>query len=938
MFNRTHLASAVFVAMSSHIVMAQENQVEETQNQDVEVIEVSGIRASLNKSLNIKRQEKQVVDAIVAQDIGKFPDNNVAEALQRVTGVQVTDRGAGEVNTVSIRGLTDVTTTLNGRNIFTTSGRSLALADVPAALLESVNVYKTRSASQIGSGIAGQIDISTQRPFNFEGSKVVVAGRAINQEQADTTDPQFSLLASNRWDVGGGEFGALLNLSFARTTYRDQSITAGAVLPFADGDPALGFLNSDGGVTNYSPYQRIFGTDCATSCWQAGLEQGLPNAEGSTLSFNGATDNYLLSRDAVFGSDLNGKRERPAVNLSLQWAPNDSSIYTFEAFYNGYRDERFNSLFFTFVDSWSRSDELEAPVLFEGTNVIKERQVYDPYQFISGDFTKSETDTYMFALNGQWFINDSLSLESEVYYQKSEYETNFLAMRTERIAPGLDVDFNSGDGIPALELWDNADTAVDESDMSNAALWNTNQMYDNGGGSEGDAITWTLDGEYSLFDGVFERIGFGVFVDKRSASESTRATDGSVIVPLSSYDEEMTYTTSGFFDGQANFPSTWAVANGYYLYANRDEFRNIYGLNPDNLVLEKTFDIDETTLAAYIEGDFLTELWGKELDGQIGLRYEHAKADMTFYDIASVDYASSTADSSSSTFLPSIVLRYHLTDDVLARFAYTETIRRPGFTDLNSFITWQEDVTGNEYGQANGGNPQLEPVESQNFDLTLEYYFGEGSSVYATWFKRDIEGLVYSSLTRVEYEGDEENEAGQYILSQPGNTSNGTLDGWEFGAIYFPEELPDYLDGIGLQASATLLNSEQDIPQFDSETGELTGYIQQGIFGVSDLSYSTVLIYEKEDFSARLSYVWRDDFLASYEAAVFANPRGIYRQPEKSLDFQLSYDATENLTVTLDATNLTEEIYQSYYEDPEVYNFGSALYSRTFALGFRYSM
>ncbi|MEC8228772.1 MAG: TonB-dependent receptor plug domain-containing protein, partial [Pseudomonadota bacterium] len=209
MFKRTHLATAVVLALSSTMLQAQEaDTTQEDASQEVEVIEVSGIRASLNKAINIKRQNMQIVDAIVAEDIGKFPDNNVVEALQRVTGVQVTDRASGEVNTVSIRGLTDVTTTVNGRNIFTSTGRSIALADIPAALLQSANVYKTRSASQLGSGLAGQIDVKTQRPFDFEGSKVVLAARAIEQEQADYYDPNVSLLMSDRWETDFGEFGA----------------------------------------------------------------------------------------------------------------------------------------------------------------------------------------------------------------------------------------------------------------------------------------------------------------------------------------------------------------------------------------------------------------------------------------------------------------------------------------------------------------------------------------------------------------------------------------------------------------------------------------------------------------------------------------------------------------------------------------------------------
>ena len=931
MFKRSHLASAVILAMASQLAYAQQedNNQENQAEKPVEVIEVSGIRGSLNKALNLKRQNLQIVDAIVAEDIGKFPDNNVVEALQRVTGIQVTDRGQGEVSTVSIRGLTDVTTTVNGRNIFTASGRAVALADVPAALLETVEVFKTRAASQIGSGIAGQINIETQRPFNFEGEKVVVAARGIHQEQADKTDPSVSALLSNRWDTGHGEFGALVNVSYTRTSYRDQSITPGAMVPFMTNNPAEGF----------GQLERIFLDDARVSespIWQAGLEQGLPYQAGSTLDINGVPTEYYLSRDAIFASDLTGERERPAANISFQWAPNDRSEYLFEAFYNGYRNESFNSLLFNFTDAWGNVDDTNPPLLFEGTNIIKERYVDSPYAFNSGDLNVGQTDSYVFALGGNWIINDDLTLESEVIYQKSKFESEFFAMRTDRTAPGLYVDFNDNDGIPALEMMDNPDTEIDESDLTDPRIWNTAELYDNGNENEGDSLTFKIDGEYFVDKFGFERINFGARWDKREVSEADRLLTTTYRAPLSDFDPGLTHINSNFFDGEADFPDSWAVANGYYIYNNRSEIRNIYGYDnaSDDLVIRKNFEIEETTSALYLQGDYAFQLGGKLVDGQVGLRWEDADRDMDFIPD---DGETSSASGGSSTILPTFMVRFHLMDDLLARFAYTETIRRPNFVQLNSNIVYNEDVTNVGYGTATGGNPNLEPVESQNLDISLEYYFGEGNSIYATWFRRDIEGFVFDSLNVVRRDSPETGEEETYILSQPDNSSNGVLTGWELGAVYFPEGLPELLDGFGLQASATLLDSEQDLPNFGPE-GEIESYSQRDMFGVSDTSYSVVAIYEKENFDMRLSYVWRDDFLNNYEAALFANPRGVYRRPEQSVDFQMSYDVNEHLTVTLDGTNLTEETYQSYYQYPYTHNFGNALYSRTFALGVRYTM
>ncbi|WP_193165268.1 TonB-dependent receptor [Microbulbifer hainanensis] len=900
----------------------------------IEEVEVTGIRASLEKAIDIKQQKMQIVDSIVAEDIGKFPDNNVVEALQRVSGVQVTDRGTGEVNTVSIRGLTDVTTTVNGRQIFTASGRSVALADVPASLLKSVDVYKTRSANQLESGIAGQIDIHTQRPFDFDGSKVVLAARGINQEQADSTDPNLSGLFSNRWQTSAGDFGALVNFSYAETNYRDQSITPGAVVPFVTGDAPDGWV----------PYERIFPTDGRVSedpVWQPGLESGLPYGAGSTLQMNGQDVNYVLGRDAIFASDFTGKRERPAANISLQFAPNDSSEYLFEAFYNGYRNESFNSLMFSFVDWWGdasglpRGGDVE---LYPGTNVVKARDVDHPYGFNSGDLTESQTDSYVYALGGKWDISDSFRLESEIVYQNSKYETNFIAMRTDRVAYGLGVDFNSGDGMPDLEFYDDPATPnVDESDLTDASQWNVAQLYDNGGSSEGDALTYTLDGELDVNFGWVNKLDFGLSYDARGASEATRGQDAYLGRPLSELPDGLQYTSRGFFDGRTDIPTEWVVANGYYLSDHIGEFRSMYGLQAQPL--EKTFEIDEATTSLYLQGDFDTEIAGKTLDGEFGLRYVSADTDMTFYDIdvdAGQPGHKSSATASNSKLLPSFVTRYHLTDDLMARFAYTETLRRPNFSQLNSFIYYYEDVTNIGYGTASGGNPDLKPVESQNLDLSLEWYFSDTSAIYGTLFRRNIDGFVYDSVRRVTYQGPDDTAPYPYILSQPDNSSDGVLKGFELGAVYFPDNLPAWLDGFGVQASYTALDSSQKIPLYD-ELGNKTGMKETPMFGVSDSSYSVVLAYDKGPADMRLSYVWRDDFLNNYEARLFANPLGVYRKAETSMDFQASYDVTDNLLVTFDATNLLDGEYQSYYENPSVYNFGSSIYSRTFALGARYS-
>ena len=252
-----------------------------------------------------------------------------------------------------------------------------------------------------------------------------------------------------------------------------------------------------------------------------------------------------------------------------------------------------------------------------------------------------------------------------------------------------------------------------------------------------------------------------------------------------------------------------------------------------------------------------------------------------------------------------------------------------------------EDLTDVGYGTGSGGNPDLEAAKGKNFDLTAEWYFAPDSAIYGTLFRRDIDGLVVQ-LRREIIINDTGLNTNRFRVTQPFNASDGRLEGIELGFVHFPNYLPGILDGLGLQASVTKLNSSQNIPQVD-DVGNIIGQERSEFFGVSDFSYNVTLACDRAGLGMRLSYVWRDDFLNNNEARLFANPIGIWRKPERSLDFQLNYDVTDSLSISFDAVNLTEELQQSYYAfadagGPEMFNFGNTLISRQFALGVRWNL
>ncbi|MES1263060.1 MAG: TonB-dependent receptor, partial [Peristeroidobacter soli] len=335
-------------------------------------------------------------------------------------------------------------------------------------------------SDQIETGLAGQIDVRTRRPFDLPGLEVSLNARATTQDQRNDNplDPNVSFLAANQWDGDDGRFGALINVSYGRTRYRDQSVTAGALVPFVLPGPATSI------PPGFTPLQRIF--NGSPPIWEAGTDRGLPYAPSSTLDFNTgpgvANYQYLLARDALFASDFQGDRERPAANIALQWAPNDTSEYTFEAFYQGYREQMFNNLHFTFADWWGSlgANPGSTITMYPDTNLIKTRTVGFPFGFNSGDATWQSTNTLVYALNGKWQFGEKFKLESDFSIQTSEFDTQFLAVRTERVPEAITLDFNHNDGIPSWHFI--SSTGADQDSLMLApGVWNMGQIFENAG-------------------------------------------------------------------------------------------------------------------------------------------------------------------------------------------------------------------------------------------------------------------------------------------------------------------------------------------------------------------------------------------------------------------------------------------------------------------------
>lgn len=229
---------------------------EATDADDGSEIVVTGIRASLARAAEIKRTAAQVVDSIVAQDIGKFPDPTTAAALQRVPGVQVTVGGNNEIQNPLIRGLGDILTTLDGREIFTADGRTFAFQDLPAEAIARLDVYKSNTANLIEGGVAGTIDLRLNKPFNYTEPTIAISGKLNYPSNVEKLGPQVSFLATDRWDTSIGEIGALLNVSWYDIPFNRPYNYVAERRAGSGSSEGILLPISTGGLNEYGRYQR----------------------------------------------------------------------------------------------------------------------------------------------------------------------------------------------------------------------------------------------------------------------------------------------------------------------------------------------------------------------------------------------------------------------------------------------------------------------------------------------------------------------------------------------------------------------------------------------------------------------------------------------------------------------------------------------------------
>lgn len=955
-----HKLSKITLALlsaSTLSIAATANAQEEPTEDSLEVIQVSGIRASLASALNEKRYSNNLVEVIEAEDIGKLPDQNLAEVLENITGIQIT-REAGVGTGVQIRGTDANRTEINGvSTVGSGAGRSgIDFEDVSASIIAGLEVTKSPDAKTIEGSVGGTINLKTIRPLQL--SERLAAFRVQGENSSLTTDsnfqPRLSGTFGDNWENENGRFGVVISASYA-----EQDVSA--FRPRADRD---NLVASDSGFASAQSFDFLpiqF------------LVQDYDNFEYETKNFVGTfewapNDNTKFFFDAVI-NDQERLQESSRVQASGVSALNDISVPT------SYETINFGSLGGTNLGSIQAALTGIIPVNLDNDDD-------DPNLRLSTDTNSRVTKSEIFRLGGEW-QGDKLFVSAEIASSSSDTTTPSFNTTLNFINPNAPLDAGGGNdnSVPfqydltggALTFGiasgaDYAPTVEQLMDPYNVVLRDVNIGRDTTENSEDAArvdFTYYLDGmitsvdfgyRYSKSTSVREDIGTSVGL--RSMADSPRG---------DLFSELLVAGPDNFdaADGRELFVKDFLLINPELVASSPDYVLSVLqdamtahgssrSLSAPTASSSGFFDIEEETHALYAQANFEYEMFR----GNFGIRYLQTDITSVGNSITEDDAGNELVSRIESTgdydfVLPRLNIVADVTDDVIVRFGAGKDIRRPDFNDLSTSVTFSTSPNPN----VEIGNPGLLPEEVISYDLSAEWYFAEASVVSVGIFHKTrkdlhVEQIVsafedpttgYRDLTDPCEQGGIFNPIADINVFGPdlgtgvcvgtetkiNDTGETTQKGIEFAVQYdlagFEDEL-GWASGFGILANYTIQEfsggeaensaTSRASNVFAATTGvdDIDVSAVQGLLNLSENAYNITLYYEKYGLSARMRYTWREGYRSDDFGSTSSFPWGfpVYQDDRGQLNASITYDVNEQLNIGLEAVNITESEVNQY--------------------------
>jgi iron complex outermembrane recepter protein len=867
------------------------------ETEDLEEVIVTGIRAGLRSSMEVKRESLQVVDAISAEDIGDFPDKNVGEALQRVTGVQIS-RQDGEGRGVSIRGadpgLNRVE--INGSSALSLTvggGRDVDFRDIPVEFISRLEVVKSATPDMTEGGVGGTVRVITRRPFDSDEPYLAGSVQGVYSDLADAYDPKVALIGSRTFL--DETLGVLLSASWEERNLDSHNARTTGWLRRAP--TATGPGSTPGR-----------GTDV--------------NADG-TLDWIPEIPRYIIDRRDT---------DRTAFNGIVEWRPNeDFTLFAEGTYAEGH--EEVSSMLMQLGGATGLIDYSASTV--GPDNTVDHLEIVSApgfpidlaYRNINGSLTREQ---YTTALGAKWSVG-SFNLDARVTYASADVQ-NDEENSTATIfgVPRAIIDYTGGEGAPNISF-PGIDTTTGQLVNNLASVFNprTNTQEEIGGKFDVEYLpesSWltsvktgvdlrTLTMDSILFQRTIE-------ITSRTPTPTSAGSRTTVAVPQATI-ESIVDEFSGVND--VDFFDTGDLGFGSGIRAWNDNGDDTYNatIEASGLTLDPhsanvnpgtngtfqayldTWEVEEKTKAAFVQASFNFEDFVVPVSGTLGVRYVDTDTLSTGFNRVvhgpgpnDISFPRGARAGGYEKWLPSLNLRFDLTDQLVGRMTAGRVMARPSPSQLA--LRRSLDTAVSRTGSR--GNPDLQPFEADQYDLGLEWYFLEDSYVSATLFRKEISSFIINTTSNEDPNGapcDFDMDLTCHRITLPINgTDKVTIDGIEAGAQLALSFLPSPFDGFGVLANLTL-QDDQGFKGRDLVTNESLPFP-----GLSDMSYNFSVYFENRRLNARASYNWREKWLST--------PTGRGGLPEfdeeyGTLDASFGYNITPDVTFFLEGINLLDE-------------------------------
>jgi TonB-dependent receptor len=818
----------------------------------LEPVLVQGTRSSLESAIERKRESDDILDSVVAAEIYKLPDLSVADAVQRITGVQIA-RDRGEASVASVRGLVQVETTLNGREVFTAGfGRALDYADLPSEMLAGIDVYKSSSAARIEGGLGGLVDLRTRHPFDFRDPTLALSARLLHGDLVAKSAGQFSLLFGDRAATGTGELGMLLNVVLQDRDWREDNKSSGT--------PMLCSARASSG--------------CRLDL-VAGQDTVAPSSTSESTNF--------------------GRRRRNAASLMLGWRPSATTEIYGEAHFAELRTKQDTQQINVGPNFGAGSSFDPASVaLFPGTNDVQRiTWLNAPISVLS--FARDTIDrTRQIAAGAIWSdgpVRLSADLSHTHSFNNLFFSGTTLAANAARFTHDL-----SG-AVPG--------TAIEGTNLADPANYRYALVNYRIRPLRGSLLAARLDGEWQLDSGALDRVAFGWRQARREASNAPNLIFGDVAVPgtvsaASTPGRTRTYPYGPFLDGRATSIDgylTDTLADARDPVALRQAFGIATPLPTAGSPLG-VWRIREQTDAVYTQAGW--QLPTRHLDGLVGLRVVQTRSTVDgSQTVPSTGAIEPIAiDTTTTDWLPSASARWRSGGPLQLRAAASRTITRPDFNQLSPSITLTPNSVNPQLNQGTSGNPTLRPLRATNADVAAEADFGRGHAASLTVFWKRVDGFIATQTQAEEHDG------ATYQVSRPYNADTGNIRGVELAYQRFLDFLPGAWRGLGLQVNATYV---------DSSTYDRLLQASVPMQNLSRRSANLIALYEHGDWSARLAWNWRSRFASGSTSVVGLGAFQAYTAAYGWLDASLRWRITNRVTWSLDGGNLLGTLRRSYF-------------------------